>query len=277
MKPLLIIISTLLTHLTLAQPLAIKGERIDTIVIESTTSSYQFDELGTTKGISEQLFIALNTETNSYVVEAHHHIQFSRTYDEPTNNEKLKCLNQHIGTAINNDLLEQLISSLQISLQPNSMNLSITPKDMRVNASKKEIMKVARNNDWAWQFKSKYSMKEDNELFFEACQSIDTFNLFLNSKFDSILPLMVTDYSNFITVKISTSNNCYSFTGSYPDPLRQPWSNNLTPDKEVINLNINRALEQILPDGFQNKGSISTQALFELYIVWYFKRNNMAG
>lgn|GEM_PF-2959979 len=281
MRYFLFFIPAFLNYHIQAQTLTIKGERIDSIVIESTTGAYQFDEQATTKGTSEELVLAPNTLTDKYIIVAQRQIQFSKSNATSSNIKKIKNVTQHVGTTIGLDQMEQLIHSLQNSLAPNTSNLSITSTDMQLHVSKKKIMRVARKNDWAWQFRNKYSMKEDNELFFKTCQSLDTFDIFLVNKFDSILSLMVTDYTNYIAIKIFTSNNCYSFSGSYPDPFKQPWGNNLNKqhiwNDEVINLNINRMLELILPDGFYNKESISRQTLFDLYIEWYFKRNNMAG
>ncbi len=279
MKKQLIIILTILSVNSFGQQLKFNGELVDTIYIKAHRSVYQFDDKGTTMGKTQILSIAFNPSVNVYQLNQYYQDEYSRTYKPDTIRLKTKILLNKAEKSISNKDIENLLCSLTENIDPNSLINQIDTTAFLNYVTEKQIRKIAKRYKISWNFKRRYSTKEENKDFFNSCKSLDTLKTYLNDRFDTQEYIIVTDVSNTIDIWISTNNSKYSFEGKYPNPYKQPWYNHSDTSQiiatPVLNFEINKSLMAILPPDFLLINTIANKALFDDYITWYFKRRKM--
>ena len=263
---------------TIGQQLSYKGGQVDTVKINSNSSYYHFDSLGTTSGTYDEYLINYNVEKNSYYLEFFRRTEYRITYKPDTLIEKSKILNSK--KSIDNILISNLLSQFDTSyVEPTINQLGLTSKEFQKLTKKKQILKVAKFHDEKWQFKRTYSTKEKNQKIFDGCQQTDTFDLYLKTVFDTTGYVVITDVDSRFEVEISTNKKDFLFEGKYPNPFRQPWYY-FSEDGDVftttvLNLSINNALVEILPKEFTNFSTLKIEALIDDYIEWYLKRREI--
>lgn len=280
MKNLLIIIVLLLIGLNgFGQQILYDTELVDSIIISSHLSAYQFDEEGTTKGKEDILNIAYSTEDSSYIIQSYCRNTFQGTI-KPNNHEiKTKYWDKYSHLSVDKYHLISLLQSLETNDEPINYLHSLSPFDFKELVNEKSIRNFANFNKQGWHFSMRYTTKENNVEFFKNCQSYDSLKLYLSIRFDTIGYSMITDYSNLICIRIVTNKSNIQFEGKYPNPLKQPWYNyagtSFAHLKKVLNLNINFSLDELLPKNFLLKDSISKEAFINDYITWYFERRGI--
>ena len=272
------ILSLLIGFSGLSQQLTFRGERIDTIRVRSHLSAYQFDDHGTTKGAAEIYSIVYSAEERRYVVDEHYKDKYAGTFKPVGFNNDRQVVKSSIGKPVVGQTCLGLIGALSGAQHPTRLISQIDTTQFLSCLTRKRIRQTAKKWDIGWYFRRKYSSREENERFYDACRSIDTLGLYLES-FRSQPYTLVTDYANTIHVVIYTSGSKYVFEGKYPHPCRQPWfelggESGYSHDPHV-NLKINHYLEQLLPSRFLLRESLSTEWLFERYLAWYFERRGM--
>ena len=185
----------------------------------------------------------------------------------------------------NKTINQTLISNLLIQFQqtyvkPTFENSEISKKEFDKLTSKKEILQIAKRFDVDWKFNNDYSTKKENDFIFNSCQSIDTFNLYLSSSFDTTSSyIFVTDYSDDIEIEITTENKTYIYKAAYPSEFKQPWFINSELDffdsGSILNFSINSALVELLPKKFSRIQTLKNESLIQAYIIWYLKRKKI--
>jgi hypothetical protein len=240
---------------------------------------YQFDDKGTTKGKADIISFTYDSNQNQYVIDQFYQDEYKRTFEPDTIKLETKVYKSEIGKTIEFDKIESLLASLPTKVSNPDLFTQVDTVELKKLLTEKQIRKIAKWYDIAWQFKRKYSTKEQNTEFFNGCKSIDTFNIYLTARFDTSGYVMVTDYSNTINIWISTNKAEYRFEGKYPNPVKQPWYNHSDTSQTfglaILNLEINQSLCELLPKDFLLKETISNEALVNDYITWYFERREM--
>lgn len=262
-----------------AQQLQFNEQLVDTVIIKSHRSVYQFDDKGTTKGEADIISITFDRDGKQYVIDRFYRDEYKRTIDPDTLKLQTKVYQSEIGKTVD---LEH-IKSLLISLSPGENHphvwTQIDPTKLSGLLTEKRIRKVAKRYGIAWEFKRRYSSREENVAFFNGCKSMDTLKIYLEERFDTLGYMMVTDVSNTINIWISTAQAEYQFEGKYPNPIKQPWYNHSDTSQifpqAILNLEINQCLYELLPEDFLLKKTISNEALVDDYISWYFERRDM--
>lgn len=258
------------------QQVLFKNELVDTILIRSHRSAFQFDEKGTTKGQAEYLEIVYKKERQEYIIDRYYQDKYNRHIRPDTIKIEKKYYTDSQGKIMANDKLQKLINSIN-TVKKNNESTDIIPL---LNISKvitlRRIKKVAKKDKADWQFSLIYTTRKENRKIEKDCQSIDTFKVYLAERFDTI-GTVVTDYSNDLTVWVVTDKNEYSIKGEYPNPFKQPWwyRKNGIFIKPIINFSINLALYDILPEKFFLKEKNSKDALVDDYIKWYLERRDI--
>jgi hypothetical protein len=276
----IIITGLLLSNVVYGQQLQFRGLPVDTITISSSSGYYHFDDKGTTTGRSDIYIIAFDKTANNYVVADYMTGTMKGTYKPDTLKEKAKHLSNEKGKVISNDLLDSLLTAFSSRyVKPTFDNLGFDKHEFILLTDEKHIRKVAKQYKEDWHFKMSYTTKEKNEIIFKGCQSVDTFNLFVSTMFDTSGYIMITDVWDEMHVYIKTSEKEFIFEGKYPNAFKQPWYDHSDTSKwataSIVNLNINKFLVAILPDKFHRRNEIELQSLTEEYIKWYLKRRDI--
>ncbi|MCU0348731.1 MAG: hypothetical protein MUC59_17460 [Saprospiraceae bacterium] len=278
MQKLFLALFFLELNVACGQQLIFRGYPLDTISIFGSAGYYHFDEKGTTTGREDVYVIAFDNQFKYYKVVDCKRNRILNTIHPDTSIIETKHFYRQAGKQIPTILLDNLCSALNSKMtHPIFSSLFIQEQDFFSLVDKKHILEVAKRYKEDWQFKRRYSSREENKILYKGCQNIDTFNLFLTSRFDTSGYVMVTDVWDEINISIKTANQCHSFEGKYPNPFRQPWyehsleGNTIT----ILNLDINRALVSILPDKFYRKDSIAFPELIKTYIKWYLQRRDI--
>jgi hypothetical protein len=279
MKNSLTLILTILSFSVFGQQLQFSGQLVDTIFIKSHRSVYQFDDKGTTKGIADIISFTYDSNQNQYVIDQFYRDEYKRTFEPDTIQLETNVYKSEIGRTIEFDKIELLLAALSTKGSNPDLFTQVDTVKLKESLTEKQIRKIAKWNDIAWQFKRRYSMKEQNTEFFNGCKSIDTLKIYLAERFDTLGYVIVTDYSNTINIWISTNKTEYRFEGKYPNPVKQPWYNHSDTSQSlglaILNLEINHSLCELLPKDFLLKETISNEALVNDYINWYFERRKM--
>jgi hypothetical protein len=267
-----------LSYSLFGQQLEFNSELVDTIFIKSHISVYQFDDNGTTKGKADIISMNYERSKNQYVINRFYREEYEHTFKPDTIKLETKVFKSKIGQSINSSKIKALLNSLCTSVNREDLFEQIDTTELNNYLTEKKIRKVAKYNGIDWHFKNRYSSKKQNIEFFEGCKSIDTLKIYFSERFDSSGYTIITDYFNTINIWILTNQKEYRFEGKYPNPIKQPWYNHSassTYGQAILNLHINQNLSEILPKGFLLKETISTEALVNDYIIWYFERRKM--
>jgi hypothetical protein len=273
LKLLTLIVGLLLSNIVNGQQLKFRGFPVDTISIRSSSGGYQHGGL---KGRSDYFNITFDKKTNKY--NAEYKKNYSKTSSKPNATwEKVKQLNKN--KTVSNSSIEGLLNAFSTkNLKPTFENFGYNEKQFLSLTDGKHIRKVAKRYKRNWQFRRAYSSREENEIIFKGCQNLDTFSLFISSKFDTTHYILVTDYWDEMKVKITTNEKEFRFEGHYPNTFKQPWYDHSDTSKffiPIVNLNINRFLVEILPNKFYKRKTIELQSLTDNYIKWYLKRRGI--
>ena len=109
--------------------------------------------------------------------------------------EKKKVYKKNIGDIIGAEVLAELINAFSVKYnKPKFENLGLNESYFYQYVIDHRIKKVAKQYHEAWQFKRKYSTKEENKIIYKGCQNIDTINLFLKEVVDTASYVITTDY-----------------------------------------------------------------------------------
>lgn len=280
MRLLTLIIGLLLTSVIYGQQLKFRGLTVDTIFINGSSGHYHFDDKGTTTGRTDIYTIAFDKTVNNYVVADYKTVSMKSTYEPDTSEQTVKHLSKDRGKVISNTNVDGLLSAFSSKyVKPTFENIGFDKQEFLSLTDEKHIRKVAKRYKQDWHFKMYYTTKEKNNILFNGCQNIDTFNLFVSSKFDTTGYSMVTDVWDEMNVYIKTSDKQFGFEGKYPNAFKQPWYDHSDTAKvfptSIVNLNINRFLVAILPDKFYRRNTIELQSLTDNYIKWYLQRRDI--
>ncbi|MGQ3014217.1 MAG: hypothetical protein ACT6QS_10960 [Flavobacteriales bacterium] len=261
-----------------AQPLTFRAEPVDTLKIISNSSYYHFDTSGTTTGVQDEYIIAFIRQKKQYELAFYQRFDYRFTFNPDTFFIKQTVFKKHqkVNRGFITDVLQQFESA---NKRVSFSDAGLTQKKFMTLTSRRHIRKMAKRYDVNWQFKRIYSSANENKVFFNGCQNIDTFNVYLSTVFRASGYTFITDVDDHFDVIISTEKNRYHYKGKYPDPYKQPWhlmsGNSPTETEALLNLGINRALVTILPGRFSRISSIQVKALTRDYIKWYFKRRGV--
>jgi len=252
-----------------------RGHAIDTIVIKSHQSAYQFDEKGSTIGESDNLIIAFSEASNGYELIDHFKDRYTRTSRPDTLRLNTTHLTKNTQLRIPDSSIHRLAKALDHSGSPLEQFNQLNGSSFSEHVHAKSIQEMARKHGLKWMFKKRYSSQQETQEFITSCTSVDTLALYLASRFDSSGYVVVTDASRNFRVRIVTKHDDHRFEGKYPNPLKQPWyddSDLSQPLPEcVLNLDINFALEVILPVDFFLRGDLTLKALYDDYITWFLE------
>lgn len=275
-----IIIVIIFTEVVCGQQVEFRGEPIDTLQIYSHSSVYRFDKKGTTKGEAEYFLLVYDKMNNFYRVYSHYYDKYKRTIRPDTIKINTHTIKKYQNKKVPSEDILMLVSSLNKSEKPSEYVNDVDSLYFKTLVNEKQIKKIAQQEGVTFQFK-KNRNSEENNLFFKKCQSLDTLKLYLIECFDIIDTMsymVITDVSRTINIRIITNKTTYFFEGKYPNIVNQPWydhSDTTNFAKSVLNLNINFALEKVLPKRFMSLETISMKEIMNLYILWYLERNRM--
>lgn len=280
MRLLTPIAGLLLTSVVYGQQLKFRGLPVDTIFINGSSGHFHFDDKGTTTGRIDIYIIAFDKTTNKYVVADYKIVSLKGTYKPNTSEQTVKHLSKDNGKVISNTNVDSLLTAFSSKyVKPTFENIGFDKQEFLSLTDEKHIRKVAKQYKQDWHFKMYYTTKEENNILFNGCQNIDTFNLFLSSKFDTTGYVMVTDVWDEMRVYIKTAGKEFGFEGKYPNAFKQPWYDHSDTSNvfagSIVNLNINRFLVAILPDKFYRRNTIELQSLTDNYIKWYLQRRDI--
>lgn len=264
------------------QELLFNEKSVDTIEIISHLSAYKFDDEGTTKGKVEIMIITKSEDKKKYQISEYRVEDFSYSSKLDKEEVQKKWRRKYQNRKVDYLKLNKLINSLNKNESGEITFSNLSEDEFERFVNKKRIKKIARKNDLIWKFRPYYSTRKMNRNFFQGCQSVDTFKVFLTENYqieENSGYVMITDFASVIEIHLKCKEKNFRFQGKYPNPLRQPWYNLTDWEsiemKSISNLNINLNLYELLPKNFLNRESISTQKLMDDYILWYFKRREM--
>jgi len=182
--------------------------------------------------------------------------------------------------SITNKQIDTFLESFMSSLT----NLTISDFDISETqfynlTTEKEIRNIAKYKKSAWNFKKRYSTKQDNEKIFRNCQDITLFNEYLKQAFDTtrFYPI-ITDVWSTINISLISDTDTLKFEGTMPNLNKLPWYNqsgDLFEFESILNPEINMNLLSILPNDFLEIESIKKENLIYYYIIWYLKENGI--
>jgi hypothetical protein len=270
----------LLTSVVYGQQLKFRGLSVDTIFIYSSSGYYHFDDKGTTTGRTDIYTIAFDKAVNNYVQADYKTVAMKSTYKPDTSEQTIKHLTKDNDKVISTTVVDGLLTAFSSKyVKPTFENVGLDKQEFVSLTDERHIRKVAKEHKQHWYFKMNYSTKEENNILFNGCQNIDTFNLFVSSKFATTGYIIVTDVWDEMHVYIKTANKEFGFEGKYPNAFKQPWYDHSDTTKpiagSIVNLNINRFLVAILPEKFYLRNTIELQALVNDYIKWYLQRRDI--
>lgn len=280
MQYLTLIAGFLLTSIAHGQHLKFRGLPVDTIYISGSSGHYHFDDKGTTTGRTDIFIIIFDKKINGYVVADYKKISMKGTLEPDRVKQKVKEITKNNGKIIPNTIVDGLLTGFSSKhVKPTFENIGFDKQEFLSLTDEKNIRRIAKQYKQDWNFKMRYTTKEKNNVLFKGCQNIDTFNLFVSSKFDTMDYKTVTDFWDVMSVYIKTSDNVFRFVGQYPNAFKQPWYDHSETSNEIasliVNLSINHFLVAILPDKFHRRNTIDLQSLTDIYIKWYLKRRDI--
>lgn len=263
-----------------AQRLYFNGYPVDSVMLESSSGYYHFDKKGTTTGKTDEYVIGFDKQTANYIVAQYVSILSKATFHPETFSEKFKHHREYEGKVVHDPALDSLLAAFSCRYKkPMAQNIGLSKEIFGNLANDAAIMRIAKKHRVAWQFKPKYSGKEENEALFFGCRNMDTLDYFLSSRFDTSGFAIVTDVWVTMDVHIVAGDRKFYFRSKYPNVFKQPWYE-LYEDKEkfprsLLNFDINKYLFAILPPNFRRKEDIDIPVLVDEYIKWYLWRRGV--
>jgi hypothetical protein len=244
------------------QTLLFKGQSIDTITITTKSSGYN-TRTRTEKGQTERLVIV--KQKGHYLLQP----SFRNSYQyisTPQKKRKIYYLRQLFYKRIlPTDQLQRLLQSIQDKPDLLFWKTKLSSK-LKQKVTRQAISRLSKKN----------RLIINQKKFTQNYRYPDTFQLFLEEKFSNENDCEYTISSNvsdYIHIRIKSDTKTYLFEAQYPNLFKQPWYKLDTEQLSCsYNLSINHLLYQLLPKGFVNRKSISTQVLWDSYIIWCLNR-----
>ena len=255
-----------------------KGGIVDTIIFSSNCSAFHFDGKGTTTGTHEEYIIVIDKFRNEFILQSHKRIEYTITIKPDSIATRTKVFKERdeIGVLEIADLLRQCELWY---VKPSFDQIGISIEEFEKLTDRRHIKQMAGRYKERWQFRRRYSSKEENEKLFRGCQSLDSLNLYLSLAFDTTGYTVVTDLDDSFRITISTSKENFIFEGKYPNTFHQPWymfvGDEYSNMSTVLNLGLNREVVKILPRDFSRIFTLTPETLIDDYIQWYLKRRGV--
>lgn len=116
--------------------------------------------------------------------------------------------------------------------------------------------------------------------FSKGFHSIDTFNLFLNQYLNPKNFVIITGYSDIISLDIYTKGQSFSLISRTGSLFRLPWwrseNDDIDSEEGILNLEINHFLLGWLPKDFFNRESLEPKIdIQNQYLSWYIDRSGL--
>ena len=111
--------------------------------------------------------------------------EYKRTFEPDTIKLKTKIYKSEIGKNLDFSKIESLLISLTASVEHQDLFTQFDTTELKAMLTEKQIRKVAKWYDIDWQFKRRYSTKEQNIEFFDGCKSIDTLKTYVIERCDT--------------------------------------------------------------------------------------------
>ena len=263
----------------IGQPLFFHDLSVDSIIIESSVSKFLYDVDETTKvecNILEVTYSSLDQQYNisnyrkklSYKTQSN----FEESFSVPQRDKKFEKTNYR-------SFIEEFLQAIRENEKPTSFVNSIDSSQFVFCVRKKVILNLLKQKGVYNYYKKQFKTKSAREEFFSRAASLTMFEEYFSNRFQENKFVYVADYQEEIKIKIVSGNNTVFFTAKYPNPVKQPWyfcSNGCEAESiEVIDLYINRFLENILPDDFLVKDSFTRKAIVRDYVTWYLFKNEL--
>ncbi|BDD05480.1 hypothetical protein [Aureibacter tunicatorum] len=275
----------------LSQQLNFNESQIDSVIIHSCLGSGFYNKKGKSIFKKNKICIGYDSLNNTYKYDYYKDIKTIHYKGQKASEDIVKKNRKYSNKKVDTGNLNSLFYSFSKE-KPANQFFADLKKDFETNVSKTKILDVAKNYRKDWKFNLNYTTKSEKKSFFNNCASLDTFQLYLNTRFLNKGEIYVIDYTNMFGVTIYTKDSTHNFEGLYPYPFKQPWfkeENIIIPTdtlangeiigllgrKSVLNLNINKYLTLLLPKDFLLRKSISSDELFYDYIEWYLKRRKI--
>jgi hypothetical protein len=256
-----------------AQQLTYRGEWVDSLIIASNISAYEFDDKGTTRGRYEEMVVLFSEELNGYVLSKYQRTEYIFTFKPESESSKIKVKAR--DEKLDQELVSEVLKAFEVdSVQPNFSSIGLSEDEFYGLTKKKRIAKVAKRifEDW------RYLSKGEKDEFIKGIQSTDTLNFFLNSLTPFFQEIITTDFDDHLEVCIYTKKAVYNFERNYPNDFTQPWLNQSSQTRfntpHAFNLQVNKVLVDILPPKFSRIESLQFEGLMREYIHWYGRQRD---
>jgi len=252
-----------ISSILFSQNLDLDETSIREIMITSQSGYYDIEQ-GKSIGHEDIIIYSKNCDNNNWQI-----LKYSK---DSKNQKELKTLT--------NKQMESFFESFKSSLAYLTFSdFDISEKQFNNLTTEKEIRKIAKHQKSAWNFKKRYSTKQENEKIFNNCQDTTLFNKFLQQAFDTTrFSPIITDVWSTINISLVTNIDTVKFEGTMPNLNKLPWYNqsgDLFEFESILNPEINKNLLSILPNDFLEIESIKNENLIYYYIIWYLKENGI--
>ncbi len=279
MKVSLSLFFLFLTISTYGQRPHYRGQPLDTLIITSDAGVCLLDKKGTCIGQKDSFIIFF--DKNALLYKARYKREFAKRMYK-IESEKIRA-KQFKNRKVEPDVLDSLFTSLLVKYKkPTAENLGFNKNVFSKFVTNKKILQIAKRHKEDWQFKRKYSTKTKNNVVFNDCKNIDTFNLFLDEyKIDTAVGMVITcDIWDDIDLYIKAGNIKDDYKGVYGNTCKQPWYNQsdttvMIWPVSIFNFDINKWLFKILPDNFYRKHTIGNDCIAYIYIEWFLRRREI--
>jgi hypothetical protein len=259
-----------------AQKSGFEGQKIDSVIVTSSSGSDHFDKKGTSTTQSHKYTIRYDNGTNQYLVRSYK-IFFDKWTSEPkTSQSKQSELKKYRNWPTRKTLIDSLTLALSVSIPPNFFNIGLSLSEFLFLTDETHIRALAKSYRQLWKLTD--LKEEEKKLIYSGCQNTDTFNLFLHTTFDTTGYAVVSDHGHDFRVIFYTPANKYSFEGKYPNAYLQPSYTSKTDQSfpiPLLNLNINSILVALLPSIFYLTNTLQFHSLTYPYIKWYLQRKGI--
>ncbi|MCD0455534.1 hypothetical protein LPB85_08735 [Chryseobacterium sp. LC2016-27] len=230
------------------------------IKIEYRNSRYQSDGNGI---YDNQEIIKIYPEKNNYKLEFTQLKKFY-IYNDSTKKDTRLSINEINTTKRNlkSSLVDNLISEL--GQNKNNFDYELIRKQIKSSISKQDIIKLIKVNNIFYKIGDEQTKKIDKSGK-QKIKDIKEFKLF-DRYIESIKPSdsIITVYSHGLNSAIISYQN-EKYILNFLNPLGQP----IDGKKLFVNLEVNTALNKILPEKSLLRKNLTADSLLDKYIYWY--------
>lgn len=210
-----------------------------------------------------------------FIVSEYSTAEITVTIKPKSKRKIIRHFNRFEGRRVSNEKVKFLLRSLRSSevseRQLDSLALIILPQ-----SNKRLLRELAKRHGVEFRLSSRYEEPDVIKNLVAEFMNRDTLNYYLQGLFRHDVFTVTSDYQNTVDIKVYTSGNVHFFRGSFENPIRQPWGYSGTKKGltfiSVLNLDINQALLNILPQSFQQRKSLKARSLKYGYAKWFLKR-----